>query len=741
MAKKDNTVPLSPIMQRTKIQLETSYAPGALFTFEGNLVVCESLPKDEYRSAVLTQYAETQILNGIEEHVTAWFQSAMRSENDPQPFMCVDSDLLNADESGLKDSFRRTLFGFAEPGQMGYTPTLLTFVCNRCKRVKTFSSLNDFYRRREELSPRNCKNDKNKGDCSWRQMDIVFIHPNGNYKAPEPWIYDYNRSKNSVIRRYERCPRCGETEVCIEEKSAQIGKRYYYCANPTCKMKRGKEDRWLQNDEEWLRCFGSESNRPPAEYRMKAISYRSNSVHYPMQDMVIDFGKSEQLTVLNDPTSSALIRAVAKRFDLPTIEPDIVVIKKAVNEVRGEKEWKDYESLLRNVDGMEKLKASLPEPDHEPINAAINALKEKIDTTRSNWQKEGLFPTEAEVPPGLLENLLERKERFSGRFDPFRLLIEHSTLLERIISDQRMENGMRHFTQMDRMDEYIGPDDEEERASLNNEHRKIMDEIGVETMGLVRKFETLQYSYGYTRVASTPTTRYINDREVPVRLRLFGKTRIDDQRKHPIFVLKQNNEAIYVRLNEFVVREWLIRINTQETLTSASIGQQYLEHVPPMGSFLDSLPGPSLSGPSMSLAVYTLLHTYAHHVMMGVSEFSGLGVGSLGEYLFPADLAFIVYRRGMTMDMGNLTSMLRNNAPAFLKYMEDRRNLGCGSGSLCLSRGGACPDCLLIPEVSCLTQNRLLSRTVLIGKDHPRNYGFNKPITGFLKVAKELVQP
>jgi len=157
-----------------------------------------------------------------------------------------------------------------------------------------------------------------------------------------------------------------------------------------------------------------------------------------------------------------------------------------------------------------------------------------------------------------------------------------------------------------------------------------------------------------------------------------------------------------------------------------------------MGAFLDNLPGRDLPAPSMSLAVYTLLHTYAHHVMMGISEYSGLSVSSLGEYLFPADLAFIVYRRGMTMDMGNLTTMLRNNAPAFLKYMEDRRNLGCGSGSLCLSRGGACPDCLLIPEVSCLTQNRLLSRTVLIGKDHPRKYGFNKPIAGFLDVAKEL---
>lgn len=741
MARNENQASLAPSMQRTKIQLETAYAPGSLFTFEGNLVVCESLPKDEYRSAILTSYAETQILNDIEERVTAWFESAMRSKNNPQPFMCVDLSLLDDDESRLKDSFRRSLFAFAEPGLMGYTPTILSMVCNRCKRVKTFSTLNDFYRKKGELSPRNCSSKDHKGDCSWRQMDIVFIHPNGNYKAPEPWMYNYSSQNNGVVRTHERCLRCGETEVCIEEKSAQIGKRYYYCANPACKMKRGNDDRWLQNDEEWLNRFGSESHAHIADIRMKAISYRSNSVHYPMQDMVIDFGKSEQLAALTDPTSNALFLAVAERFNLPTIEPDLEAIKKAVIDALGEKAWNDYESLQRSIDEMEKVKATMPESGHEPFNVSINSLKKDIDRTRSSWQKDGLFPTEAEIPSGLRENMLDRRVRFSGRYDPFRLLIEHSTLLERIVSDRRMENGMRHFTKMDRLDEYIGPDDEEERSALNNEHRKVMDVIGIEAMGLIRKFETLQYSYGYTRVASTPTTHYINDREIPVRLKLFGKTRIDEQRKHPIFVLKQNNEAIYVRLHEKAVREWLLRMDTVEPIADTPIGQQYLENVPPMGAFLDNLPGRDLPAPSMSLAVYTLLHTYAHHVMTGISEYSGLSVSSLGEYLFPADLAFIVYRRGMTMDMGNLTTMLRNNAPAFLKYMEERRNLGCGSGSLCLSRGGACPDCLLIPEVSCLTQNRLLSRTVLIGKDHPRKYGFNKPIIGFLDIAKELMQP
>ena len=31
--------------------------------------------------------------------------------------------------------------------------------------------------------------------------------------------------------------------------------------------------------------------------------------------------------------------------------------------------------------------------------------------------------------------------------------------------------------------------------------------------------------------------------------------------------------------------------------------------------------------------------------MHGISHLSGLDIGSLGEYLFPADLTFVVYRK------------------------------------------------------------------------------------------------
>ena len=711
----------APHMRRTKIQLETAYSPGVLFTFEGYLTVCESVPARQYSSMQhIPSYAKEQIFDNISERISTWYRSAMQNADDPRPFMCVDQDLLNSGKTDLNGQLNRSQFDFVDPKNMGYFPTLLTFVCNHCKRVQSFKDIGDFNKKKTALTGHTCC--ESGRSCHWRQLDIVFVHPNGNYLKPEPWRYNYNENNGQIYEEDKHCKHCGSDKVCLNERSPQLSNRFYFCAD--CEAPR--ESQWIQNDKEWLRKFQGIGNRVAADIRMKAISYRANSVHYPQQDMVIDFGQNERLEILSDISNEKLIKAVVNMFSFPTILIPDNIVKEKVLEQLGEEAWREYEQKVDFIKG-----PGLPE-------SVTKSLKEAITKTKRKWEKMGISSSHVQLPEKLRRNLEKRRELFSHRYDPFRLLIEHRALLDQIVSNQIMENGQRYYTSLDNLDQYIGPDKPAMRDALNSEHRMSMDSSGIETTGLVRKFETLQYSFGFTRVDSKPVTKYINARKAPVRLKLFDKTMIDEQQKHPIFTLKQNNEAIYVRLNKKVVVEWLRRLDTKAEISEELLGAQYLESAPPMSAFLDNLPHESLEGPSMPLAVYSLLHTYAHHVMYAISDFSGLGVGSLGEYLFPANLAFIVYRRGMTTDLGNLTSMLRNNAPAFLKYLEDRTNLGCGSGSLCISRGGACPDCILIPEVSCIAQNKLLSRSVLVGRGHPANYGFNTNIEGFLDVAQQM---
>ena len=48
--------------------------------------------------------------------------------------------------------------------------------------------------------------------------------------------------------------------------------------------------------------------------------------------------------------------------------------------------------------------------------------------------------------------------------------------------------------------------------------------------------------------------------------------------------------------------------------------------------------------------LYTLLHTMAHQLMHSGARVSGLELGGMAEHVFLPDLAFVVYRRGTTMD-------------------------------------------------------------------------------------------
>lgn len=56
-------------------------------------------------------------------------------------------------------------------------------------------------------------------------------------------------------------------------------------------------------------------------------------------------------------------------------------------------------------------------------------------------------------------------------------------------------------------------------------------------------------------------------------------------------------------------------------------------------------------------SVFLLLHSLSHHLMHGIARFSGLDLGSMSEAIYPADPALLVHRRGMTEDLGNISSM------------------------------------------------------------------------------------
>ncbi|MGC2306753.1 hypothetical protein [Candidatus Binatus sp.] len=108
--------------------------------------------------------------------------------------------------------------------------------------------------------------------------------------------------------------------------------------------------------------------------------------------------------------------------------------------------------------------------------------------------------------------------------------------------------------------------------------------------------------------------------------------------------------------------------------------------------------------------------------------------GDRRHYLFPADLAFLAYRRGMTPDLGNLSAMWRNHGPTVLEQLLGDRALKCDGGSLCDQRGGACPACIMAPEVTCIGGNNLLSRAALNGGPPPGWDANRAPLVGYFRL-------
>src|SRR5690606_4006748 len=235
--------------------------------------------------------------------------------------------------------------------------------------------------------------------------------------------------------------------------------------------------------------------------------------------------------------------------------------------------------------------------------------------------------------------------------------------------------------------------------SIQAETKSLLDKLGIEDMGLIREFDLCRFSFGYSRMEANPVLAEKRGMNMPVRLKLFPSVQQDGSAKNPVYVVQQSNEAIYVRLNEALVIQWLQSLDCDDMFSlnpGEKIGAGLLSCAQKMGPFLDQLP--ETTRPPIYFYLYTLLHSYSHLLMKQVAEYSGLDIGSLGEYLFPLDLSFVVYRSGTTMDLGNLSSLWRNNGNNMLTSMLSPKATRCGTGSLCTHRGGACPDCIMMPE-------------------------------------------
>jgi hypothetical protein len=705
-------------MHRSRTQIATSYAPGALFTYEGGLGCCVSVP-------ISTPYTpsspavQKQLFEHLHEFVESWFERAMHCRAQPEvlPEQCLDSAFLDYKKEPIVDPGR---FALNQPSRIGFMPDPLVFVCSDCGRLTEFSDIEDLHRGWRAAESRTDCEKSDSGRHGWRQVDVVFAHWSGNYSglSPHRWVM----GPDGRVNQPRKCQNCGHDEYQLVTKSSPFFSDWRFqctkCLTP-------KEV--VQADRETLELLkpGMDAGRGnlPKEWNMLPVSYRASSVHYVQTDSFILFRDTDVTTLLSAARRADLLARLMKTYDFPGTPLTHDEVLRQLRQNGRTPEAEEYKQLS-------DIAAMLP-PAQRPV------IEKQLHDKRIQYETNGLIAKQHQDAP-VLAAQVDHAQEWARRYNPIRLAVEHASLRAEVIERQGSAPSLPAISVLNPDLCYIDQHDAAARDSYTRRVEGELRKLGAEEMVFLRGLDICEFSFGYTRVASTPSTT-VKDRDMPVRLRAFGFV---EKAKRPVYVLEQKNEGFYVRLSEGRVVEWLHRNGLAADVAALDSGlhlggaliEQYLD----FGRFLEPYrerTAESRTARSVPSYVYMLLHTFAHHFAHAIVEYSGLEHGSIGEYLFPADLAFLVYRRGMTPDLGNLSAMWRNYGLTVLEGLLSERALKCDGGSLCDQRGGACPACIMAPDVACLAGNNLLSRASLNGGAPPGWDADRTPLTGYFRIG------
>jgi len=723
-----------PVMQRSRGQLATVYAPHSLFTFEGGAGACMArpYPNPPYESASTT--TRRMIHEQIVEFMESWVRRATAAQNTVVPI--VPERAL--DRRALRDGAVHLPIGslhFQVPERVAYVPFPAAFVCTRCDLFRQCSDEGAIGQEASAFRTA-CPFGRDKCADDWQQLDVVLAHWSGAVEALTP-MRRYVNPNDLTIQKVRSCATCGGEKFFLRRNGATFARWRFECADCRTLREIRLEDR---DTLELLKQELVNGSNVIPQINMEPVSYRASATYYPQGDRVLVFGDDRFIALLQGSNSGALGKFLSTTYGFPPPSIDDAEKEQILRDAGRGAEWDGYVALRDMVHAME---ATAP-------RSAIALLQQQLAERDTTW-RDSVFAARG-GESGALAAAIDARQHFIRRFDPIRMAVEHKTLSEeRLHAGATLPDGKHLSVDVTRPDDFMVPDDAGDltrRQSMTNQVALRLRYLGIGELRLLRGLPVCEYTFGFTRTSSTPLVRRekAGSAEMPVRLNLFDRVKIADSVLHPVLCLEQSNEGFYIHLDEAVVVDWLTRNGMPQAPAPSQprLGGRLIEAYPGVqfSRFLDEFRREHTMPRSAYAYVYTLLHTISHHLITVCASMSGLDAGSFGEHVFVPDLAILLYRRGMTMDLGNLSSMWRdrgdlNLGNEVLDRLLSPESLRCGSESVCTHHGGACPDCLLIPETACLTRNELLSRSVLSGKSVPRWDADASPLVGFYAVAAE----
>ena len=692
-----------PCMTRARTQLATTYAPGSYFTFEGGRGCFIATPSGlDLASADNNPAIKRQIEELMREYINNWHLRGMTCRStEPRPVPVHPEQTLDASLllNGVPDVHIEA-FHLVTPSKIGYAPSPLNFYCSVCGLLHNYDGVDDLARKRTEQEARTDCRDRNKH--AWRQLDVFFHHWSGSVEPLHPrgacgcggTQYRLHKALTGVFSDWKfQCTNCGDF-------------KNLFLTDP---MSTGIFNRYPD-----VQHFIDERTMLP-------ISYRSSAVFYPQSERFIPHNDPELVSLLEAGRELELGQRLMKMYGYTGHEISLDELRQLCQAAGPEK--------MRLFAVYEDMAARLGVARANDDNVVITLYEDLVARTL-----QGILPQQEEDAPVELLGQCRARHGYIRRYDPIRLGLEHDSMTKKYLAE---ESRGSHADLLNPPAD-IRPAwarDNEGLVRYRQEMGTACSILGVERIHLVRKLDIIQYSFGYSRVSHGPV-HDCKGMSMPVRLNLFPHVA---RNRRPIYTLQQQNEGIYVRLKQDDVARWLEanNVSVEPALAAGQkLGARYIEQYEDFGYYLQEYRRKRSAPRSVPNLVFTLLHTMAHQLMHVIAEFSGLELGSMGECIYPADLSFIVYRSALTPDLRNISSMWRNFGAAVLRQMYDQQYLQCESGSLCDQRGSACPGCIMIPEVTCIAWNDLLSRSALGGGTTPEwDDATDRRMVGFLEVT------
>lgn len=278
---------------------------------------------------------------------------------------------------------------------------------------------------------------------------------------------------------------------------------------------------------------------------------------------------------------------------------------------------------------------------------------------------------------------------------PRRWLIEHTTLLDKTdISTVADVAAM-----LRRRGDDAGARDIEDGL------RKARDVMGIMEVRVVNNFPLALCAYGYTRTSRDPGRTVVTP--FPV----------DERGKIPVFAISSETEALWFQLDPIRLVEWLIANGMAATKLSGTAGDAWAWLYAEIPG-LRAAPHEPEYQQREAVLVRTLLHTMSH-VFLRRIEWSGFAPSSVGEYLIPGSLSFILYaNRYAETKIGGLTTLFEQRLNTWL-WDAVQSGHECIYDPICADDGGSCAGCTH-REHNCVGFNRELSRATVYGGPTPQ---------------------